>query len=58
MLNSLFALDFRLRHRTMSAMSRRSLTITVWSLLGLLVLATAVFRINDFDTWFHLKTGE
>jgi tetratricopeptide (TPR) repeat protein len=39
-------------------MSRRNLTITVWSLLGLLVLATAVFKINDFDTWFHLKTGE
>ena len=39
-------------------MSRRTITAVTWSLLAVLVLTTAIFRVNDFDTWFHLKTGE
>jgi tetratricopeptide (TPR) repeat protein len=42
----------------MSLMSRRTVTAVTWSLLAVLVLTTAIFRVNDFDTWFHLKTGE
>jgi len=42
----------------MSLMSRRAITAVTWSLLAVLVLSTAIFRVNDFDTWFHLRTGE
>jgi Tfp pilus assembly protein PilF len=42
----------------MSLMSRRTIVAVTWSLLAVLVLSAVIFRVNDFDTWFHLKTGE
>lgn len=39
-------------------MQRRTITTAIWLLLGLLVVGTALFPVNDFDTWYHLKTGE
>jgi tetratricopeptide (TPR) repeat protein len=42
----------------MLLMPRRTITVVTWSLLAVLVLSTAIFPVGDFDTWFHLKTGE